>query len=174
MWKPDRKQWQLNDRHKGSLQGKNKIEAVETFGEAQVKLWRRGYDTRPPLVDFDSPDYPKFDLRYGDVPEAELPRGESLKDVSARVLPFWQNEILPLIVAGKKILIAAHGNSLRALVKHLEQISESAIESVNLPTGLPKIYTLDDKALAKNARYLGNADEVSARIQSVANQTKRT
>ena len=173
MWIPVRSHWQLNERHYGNLQGMNKIQAVETFGKEQVKKWRRGYDTRPPLVALDSPDYPKSDLRYRFVPEALLPRGESLKDVSARVLPFWQSEILPLIQQGQKILIAAHGNSLRALLKHLEQISEEAIEAVNLPTGLPRLYTLNDQGLAKDARYLGNADEVNARILSVANQTKR-
>ncbi len=173
MWIPVRTHWQLNERHYGNLQGKNKIEAVEKFGEAQVNKWRRGYDTRPPLVELDSPDYPKFDLRYRGVPEALLPRGESLKDVSARVLPFWQSEILPLIQQGQKILIAAHGNSLRALLKHLEQISEDAIESINIPTGLPRLYTLNDTGLAKDASYLGKAEDVNARIQSVANQTKR-
>ena len=173
MWIPVRSHWQLNERHYGNLQGKNKIQAVETFGKEQVQKWRRGYDTRPPLVELDSPDYPKSDLRYRYVPETALPRGESLKDVSARVLPFWQSEILPLIQQGQKILIAAHGNSLRALMKHLEQISEDAIEAVNLPTGLPRLYTLNDQGLAQDARYLGNADEVNARILSVANQTKR-
>jgi len=145
MWIPVRSHWQLNERHYGNLQGKNKIQAVETFGKEQVQKWRRGYDTRPPLVELDSPDYPKSDLRYRYVPETAL----------------------------QKILIAAHGNSLRALMKHLEQISEDAIEAVNLPTGLPRLYTLNDQGLAQDARYLGNADEVNARILSVANQTKR-
>ncbi len=173
MWIPVRKHWQLNERHYGSLQGKNKIEAVERFGEAQVNKWRRGYDTQPPLVDLSDPDYPRFDSRYRDVPPGDLPRGESLKDVSARVLPFWLNEILPLVRQGKKVLIAAHGNSLRSLLKHLEGVSEADIEKVNIPTGLPKFYCLDEAGLSKSSRFLGDADEIIARIQSVANQAKR-
>lgn len=174
MWVPVHKHWQLNERHYGSLQGKNKVEAVERFGETQVNKWRRGYDTQPPLVDPSDPDYPKFDPRYRDVPTADLPRGESLKDVSARVIPFWLNDILPRVREGKKVLIAAHGNSLRSLLKHLEQISEAEIETVNLPTGLPKLYSLDEEGLSKSCRFLGDADDVKARIQSVANQTKRS
>ena len=173
MWIPVRKHWELNERHYGSLQGKNKIEAVEKFGESQVNKWRRGYDTQPPLVDVTDPDYPKFDLRYGSIPEEELPRGESLKDVSARVLPFWLSEILPVIKQGKKVLIAAHGNSLRALLKHLESLSEAQIEAINLPTGLPKIYSLGSNGLASETRYLGDPEEIKSRIQTVANQTKR-
>lgn len=173
MWIPVRKHWQLNERHYGALQGKNKIEAVEQFGEAQVNQWRRGYAIQPPPVDFSDPDYPRFDARYASVPEKDLPRCESLKDVSARVLPFWLSEILPLIQQGQKVLIAAHGNSLRALLKYLENLSEDQIETVNIPTGLPKIYSLDTNGIAKDTSYVGDPAEVAARIQSVANQTKR-
>lgn len=173
MWIPEIKHWRLNERHYGALQGKNKVQSVEKFGEAQVHLWRRGYDTRPPEVDAASPDHPKNDPRYRGVPESEMPRGESLKDVVARVMPYWQSEILPQIKAGKKILIAAHGNSLRALLKHLEGVSDKAIEDINLPTGIPKAYKLNKQFLAEKTEFLGNADEIAARIQSVANQTKR-
>jgi 2,3-bisphosphoglycerate-dependent phosphoglycerate mutase len=173
MWIPVRKHWQLNERHYGALQGKNKIEAVETFGAAQVNKWRRGYAIQPPFVEVTDPDYPKFDARYASVPEGLLPRGESLKDVTDRVIPFWLSDILPLVRAGQKVLVAAHGNSLRALLKHLEGMSEEEIEAVNIPTGLPKTYTLDAAGLAKATSYVGDAADVQARIQSVANQTKK-
>jgi len=174
MWIPEIKHWRLNERHYGALQGKNKLEAVEKFGEQQVHLWRRGYDTRPPQVDPDSPDHPKFDSRYRDVPQSQLPRGESLKDVVDRVMPYWQSDIAPLLKAGKKVLIAAHGNSLRALLKHLEGVSDKDIEAVNLPTGIPKAYKLNKQLLAERSEFLGNPDEVRDRIVSVANQTKRS
>jgi 2,3-bisphosphoglycerate-dependent phosphoglycerate mutase len=173
MWIPVRKHWQLNERHYGALQGKNKVEAVASFGEAQVNKWRRGYAVQPPLVDVTDADYPKFDARYAGVPEQHVPRGESLKDVSARVLPFWLSDILPLIRSGQKVLVAAHGNSLRSLLKHLERLSEAEIEAVNIPTGLAKIYTLDADGLAKDTSYVGDPVDVQARIHSVANQTKK-
>ena len=173
MWIPVVKDWRLNERHYGALQGKNKIQAVEKFGDAQVHLWRRGYNTRPPEVDLSSADYPKNDPRYRSVPATELPRGESLKDVVARVLPYWEAQILPQLKSGKKVLIAAHGNSLRALLKHLEGVSDKAIEDINLPTGIPKAYKLNKQFLAERTEFLGNADEIAARIQTVANQTKR-
>ena len=173
MWLPVHKCWQLNERHYGSLQGKNKVEAVEKFGEAQVNKWRRSYNTRPPLVEVDDPDFPKFDARYAGVPANHLPRGESLEDVSARVLPFWLNDILPLVRQSKKVLIAAHGNSLRALLRHLEGLTEAEIEKVNIPTGLPKIYSLDAQGLANHTSYVGDPAEIEARIQSVVDQTKR-
>jgi 2,3-bisphosphoglycerate-dependent phosphoglycerate mutase len=173
MWLPIVKHWRLNERHYGALQGKNKLQAVEKFGEKQVHEWRRGYAVRPPLVETSDPDYPKFDARYRDVPAADVPRGESLKDVSARVMPYWESEIVPLIKAKKKVLIAAHGNSLRALLKHLEGLSEPEIEAVNLPTGVPKVYKLNDRMLAERAFFHGDPNEIKARIQTVANQTKR-
>jgi 2,3-bisphosphoglycerate-dependent phosphoglycerate mutase len=173
MWLTVVKDWRLNERHYGALQGKDKIQAVEKFGEAQVHQWRRGYATRPPLVEPGDPDFPGHDPRYAQVPMAALPRGESLQDVSARVLPYWQNEIVPLIKAKKKVLIAAHGNSLRALVKHLEGLSEPEIEGVNLPTGIPKVYKLDGQMLSAESHFHGDPDEVKARIESVAHQTKK-
>jgi 2,3-bisphosphoglycerate-dependent phosphoglycerate mutase len=173
MWIPVIKHWRLNERHYGALQGKDKIQAVEKFGKEQVHAWRRGYATQPPLVDVTDPDYPKFDPRYAGVPDADLPRGESLKNVSARALPYWQSEIVPMIKAKKKVLIAAHGNSLRALLKHLEGLSEPEIEGINLPTGIPKVYKLNERMLSAESRFHGDPKEVAARIQSVAHQTKR-
>lgn len=173
MWIPVIKHWRLNERHYGALQGKDKRQAVEKFGEAQVHQWRRGYAVQPPPVDLNDPDYPKFDPRYASVPEADLPRSESLKDVSARVLPYWQSDIVPMIKAKKKILIAAHGNSLRALLKHLEGLSEAEIEGINLPTGVPKVYKLNAQMLAAESRFHGDPKEIEARIRSVAHQTKR-
>jgi len=173
MWIPVVKDWRLNERHYGALQGKDKVQAVEKFGEAQVHQWRRGYATQPPLVDRNDPDFPGKDVRYQNVPPDELPRGESLKDVSARVLPYWEREIVPLIQARKKVLIAAHGNSLRALLKHLEGLSEPEIEGINLPTGVPKVYKLNDKMLSAETHFHGDPDEIKARIQSVAHQTKK-
>ena len=173
MWLPEIKHWRLNERHYGALQGKNKIQVVEKFGEQQVHLWRRGYDTRPPEDEVSSVDHPSHDPRYAHVPATEMPRGESLKDVVARVMPYWQNEIAPQLKAGKKVLIAAHGNSLRALLKHLEGISDKAIEEVNLPTGIPKAYKLNSRLLAERAEFLGDPAEVAARAHAVANQTKK-
>ena len=173
MWIPERKHWRLNERHYGALQGKDKVQAVKEFGEEQVHQWRRGYATRPPLVDESSPEHPRFDPRYKDVPPTELPRGESLKDVSARVLPYWESDVVPEIKRGKKVLIAAHGNSLRALIKHLEGLSEGEIEKVNLPTGIPKVYKLNVQMRAESSKFLGDPEELNRRIQAVANQTKR-
>lgn len=174
MWLPVHKHWRLNERHYGALQGKDKRQAVEKFGEAQVHAWRRGYHTRPPLVELDSPDFPGADPRYAGVPAGLLPRGECLKDVVERVVPYWLAEIVPLIKAGKKVLISAHGNSLRALIKQLEGLSEAEIETVNLPTGAPKAYKLDERFLAKSQRFLGNQAEIAAKMRAVADQTKRT
>jgi 2,3-bisphosphoglycerate-dependent phosphoglycerate mutase len=173
MWLPVVKDWHLNERHYGALQGKDKKQAVAQFGDAQVHLWRRGYATQPPMVEKSDPDFPKFDARYASVPEGELPRGESLKDVSARVLPYWEAHIVPLIKAKKKVLIAAHGNSLRALLKHLEGLSEAEIEGVNLPTGIPKLYRLNERMLAAESRFHGDPEEIKRRIESVAHQTKK-
>ena len=173
MWIPVHNHWRLNERHYGSLQGKNKVEAVAKFGEDQVQQWRRGYATRPPLVDDGSPDNPKSDPRYRDVPADELPRGESLKDVVDRVMPYWQSVIVQQLKAKKRVLIVAHGNSLRALLKHLEGVSDKDIESVNLPTGVPKAYKLNERMLSEKTQYLGNPDDIAKRIATVANQTKK-
>jgi 2,3-bisphosphoglycerate-dependent phosphoglycerate mutase len=172
-WLPVFKAWQLNERHYGALQGKDKVQSVAQFGEAQVHQWRRGYATVPPLVEKTDPDFPKFDPRYASVPDGELPRGESLKIVVERVLPYWQSAVVPHIKAGKKILIAAHGNSLRALLKHLEGMSDAEIEGTNIPTGVPRAYKLNDRLLSARHDYVGDPDEIAKRINTVVNQTKK-
>jgi len=172
-WIPVRRSWRLNERHYGALQGSNKADAVKKFGEAQVKQWRRGYATPPPPVDTKSPDYPRADPRYADVADADLPRSESLKDVLERVLPYWRGAIVPQLRDGRRVLIVAHGNSLRALMKHLENIVDDAIADVNLPTGIPRVYRLDADWKAVEARFLGNAAEIAAKIDSVQKQTQR-
>jgi 2,3-bisphosphoglycerate-dependent phosphoglycerate mutase len=174
MWLPVIKHWRLNERHYGALQGLNKAESVAKFGEAQVKDWRRGYATRPPPVDVSSSDYPLGDPRYADLTEDERPRSESLKDVLARVLPYWHGTLVPELMAGRRVLIVAHGNSLRALMKQLEGISDDAIAEVNLPTGSPRGYRLDAACTrALHADYLGDAAAIAAKAKAVAEQTKR-
>jgi len=174
MWIPELKHWRLNERHYGALQGADKKEAVEKFGAEQVHLWRRSYDVRPPQVALDSPDYPKFDPRYAGVREADLPRGECLKDVLIRVLPYWNEVIVPELKAGKKVVIAAHGNSLRALLKHLEGVSDADIPAVNLPTGVPKVYHLNAQMKADEAYFLGDQAELEKRIAAVKAQTGKS
>lgn len=171
MWLPVIKHWRLNERHYGALQGKNKKEAVAEFGEAQVKIWRRSYATPPPAVDLDSPEYPKGDPRYAGLDDADLPRSESLKDVLARVMPYWKNKILPDLKSGKRVLIAAHGNSLRALIKHLENVSDEEISGMDVPTAIPRAYRLDASFKAAEVRYLGDPAELERRIGAVKAQT---
>lgn len=171
MWIAEVKHWRLNERHYGALQGSDKKEAVARFGAEQVHLWRRSYDVRPPQVALDSPDYPKFDPRYAGIAESDLPRGECLKDVLMRVLPYWNETIVPELKRGKKVLIAAHGNSLRALLKHLENVSDADIPEVNLPTGVPKVYRLDAALKAKEAYFLGDRAELEKKIAAVKAQT---
>jgi 2,3-bisphosphoglycerate-dependent phosphoglycerate mutase len=174
MWVPVENSWRLNERHYGALTGLNKAEAVKEFGEAQVKDWRRGYATRPPPVGMESSDYPRNDPRYAALKDDERPRSESLKDVLARVLPYWERTIVPALHAGKRVLVVAHGNSLRALMKHLEGISDEAITEVNLPTGIPRAYRLDGtNTRSVEARYLGDESAIAAKAKAVAEQTKR-
>jgi 2,3-bisphosphoglycerate-dependent phosphoglycerate mutase len=173
MWIPVQKNWRLNERHYGALQGSNKADAVKKFGEVQVKVWRRSYATAPPPVASDSIDFPANDLRYAGVPQRDLPDGESLKGVLARVLPYWNDSIVPQLKQGKRVLIVAHGNSLRALMKHLENIGDEEIVELNLPTGIPRAYRLNADFKATEACFLGNAAEVQARIESVQKQTQR-
>jgi 2,3-bisphosphoglycerate-dependent phosphoglycerate mutase len=173
LWLPVFKSWRLNERHYGALQGKNKLEAVEKFGEAQVKVWRRSYDTPPPPVELSSEDFPGHDRRYKGVPEKDLPRSESLKDVLGRVMPYWEEAILPDLKAGKRVIIAAHGNSLRALLKYLEGVSDQEITEVDLPTGIPKAYRLNANWRAADARFLGDPEELQRRINAVKAQTKK-
>jgi 2,3-bisphosphoglycerate-dependent phosphoglycerate mutase len=171
MWLPVEKNWRLNERHYGALQGDDKKEAVAKFGEEQVLIWRRSYATPPPPVDLGSPDYPKSDRRYAGLTDAELPRSESLKDVLARVLPYWNGSIVPKLAAGKNVLIVAHGNSLRALMKHLEDISEQAIVELNLPTGVPRLYKLNGDFKSETVRFLGDAAEIEKKMNAVKHQT---
>ena len=171
MWLPVENHWRLNERHYGKLQGDDKIEAVKRFGAEQVNIWRRSYATPPPPVDLDSPDYPKADRRYANIPEADIPRGESLKDVLIRVLPYWEKHVIPKLAAGENVLITAHGNSLRALMKHLENISDQEIVNVNLPTGVPRAYRLNAQFKADEARFLGDASAIEKKMDAVKEQT---
>ncbi|MGB9673500.1 MAG: 2,3-diphosphoglycerate-dependent phosphoglycerate mutase [Anaerolineales bacterium] len=171
-WLPIINAWQLNERHYGALQGLNKAEMAEKFGEAQVKLWRRSYDVPPPPLDLDDPRHPRFDPRYAGLKPEELPRCESLKDTVNRMLPFWFSTIAPTIQSGKKVLISAHGNSLRALVKYLDDISEQDIVELNIPTGIPLIYELDAQLKPITHYYLGDEDMVKKAAEAVAAQGK--
>jgi 2,3-bisphosphoglycerate-dependent phosphoglycerate mutase len=169
MWLPVEKDWRLNERHYGDLQGLNKAEMAAKFGEQQVLVWRRSYDTPPPVLSPSDKRYEGPDPRYAGV---DVPRTECLKDTVARVLPYWNSTIAPTIRAGKRTLIAAHGNSLRALVKHLDDIGESEIVGLNIPTGIPLVYELDGNLRPLKHYYLGDADEVAQRIAAVSAQGK--
>jgi 2,3-bisphosphoglycerate-dependent phosphoglycerate mutase len=173
MWLPVEKSWRLNERHYGALQGLNKAETATKFGEDQVKIWRRSYDVPPPELTTDDERFPGKDRRYHDLTDAELPRTESLKDTRARFLPYWHGTIVPAIKSGKRVLIAAHGNSLRALVMHLDHIAEDEIVGLNIPTGVPLVYELNDKLEAVSHRYLGDQAAIEAAMAAVANQGKK-
>jgi 2,3-bisphosphoglycerate-dependent phosphoglycerate mutase len=173
MWLPVERTWRLNERHYGSLQGLNKTQTVEKHGAEQVKIWRRSYDIPPPPLPASDPGHPRFDRRYASVPAGELPSSESLKDTLARVLPFWNARIAPELQAGRNVLVAAHGNSLRALVKMLDQMSDAAIVELNIPTGVPLLYELDANLKPISSRYLGDAEAVKARAEAVAKQTEK-
>ncbi len=172
LWIPEYKHWRLNERHYGALQGLNKSEMAEKYGEEQVKIWRRSYDIPPPALTKDDPRYPGFDPMYKDVPENELPLCESLKDTVARVLPYWHEVIAPTIKSGKRVIVAAHGNSLRALVKYLDDVSEKDILELNIPTGIPLVYELDESLKPINRYYLGDPEEVKKAMEAVASQGK--
>jgi 2,3-bisphosphoglycerate-dependent phosphoglycerate mutase len=173
MWIPVEKSWRLNERHYGALQGLNKAETAEKFGEQQVHVWRRSYDVPPPELTPDDPRFPGHDPRYHDLSDAELPRTESLKLTGDRFLPYWHGTIVPALREGKRVLIAAHGNSLRALVKHLDHISDEEIPGLNIPTGVPLVYELNDNLEAVGHRYLGDQAAVEAAMAAVANQGKK-
>ena len=173
MWLPVERTWRLNERHYGSLQGLNKTQTVEKHGAEQVKIWRRSYDIPPPPLPQTDQGHPRFDRRYVNVPAAELPSAESLKDTLARVLPFWNARIAPELLAGRNVLVAAHGNSLRAIVKMLDQMSDADIVELNIPTGVPLLYTLDASLKPVSSRYLGDAEAVKARAEAVARQAER-
>lgn len=172
LWIPVEKSWRLNERHYGALQGLNKAETAAKFGEAQVLAWRRSYDTPPPALQAGDPRSPAGDPRYAGLAPAELPLTECLKDTVARVLPYWNGAIAPAVRAGKRVIVAAHGNSLRALIKHLDSVSDSDIVGLNVPTGVPLVYELNDDLTPRRHYYLGDADEVARRIAAVAGQGK--
>jgi len=170
MWIPTHRSWRLNERHYGALQGLNKAETAAKHGEAQVKIWRRSYDIPPPPLSADDPQHPSRDRRYADLTPSELPLTESLKDTVARFLPYWHSTIAPDIKAGKQVLIAAHGNSLRALVKYLDQTTEQEIVELNIPTGIPLVYLLDDDLQPVKSFYLGDQEAAQRKAAAVANQ----
>jgi 2,3-bisphosphoglycerate-dependent phosphoglycerate mutase len=172
MWIPVHRSWKLNERHYGALQGLNKAETAAKFGEAQVKIWRRSYDTRPPALSAEDERFPGHDPRYRDVPKDELPLTECLKDTVARAVPHWEQQIAPMVKAGKKVIVAAHGNSLRALIKHFDGISDSDIVELNVPTGIPLVYELSESLEAVNRFYLGDPETVAAAQAAVAAQGK--
>jgi 2,3-bisphosphoglycerate-dependent phosphoglycerate mutase len=170
-WIPVRRHWRLNERHYGALQGQNKAEATAQFGAEQVLQWRRGYRTPPPPLTLDDPRHPRHDPRYAGLPPDVLPAAECLADVVVRMLPYWHDAICADLAASVTVLVAAHGNSLRALVKHLDGIADDDIVGLNIPTGIPMVYELDDAFRPVGpSRYLGDPDEVRAKAQAVAQQ----
>jgi 2,3-bisphosphoglycerate-dependent phosphoglycerate mutase len=172
MWIPVERSWRLNERHYGALQGLDKAEMAARFGEAQVKIWRRSYDTPPPAVEKTDQRSPGNDPRYRSLSPSEVPLTECLKDTVARFLPYWHGSIAPAISSGKKVIIAAHGNSLRALVKYLDDVSDQDIVELNIPTGVPLVYELDAALKPLKHYYLGDQAAVEAAMQAVANQGK--
>jgi 2,3-bisphosphoglycerate-dependent phosphoglycerate mutase len=172
-WLPVTNEWRLNERHYGALQGLNKAETAAKFGEDQVKIWRRSYDIPPPPLTADDPRYPGHDPRYRGLTPQELPLTECLKDTVARFLPLWHETIAPKIQSGQRVVIAAHGNSLRALVKYLDNVSEADIVELNIPTGMPLVYELDDDLKPLNRYYLGDPEKVKAAMEAVAAQGKK-
>lgn len=172
MWVPVTSAWELNERHYGALQGLDKAETVRRHGEEQVLVWRRSYDVPPPPLADDDERHPRFEPRYAGIDPARLPAAESLKDTLARVQPYWDEHIAPQIIAGRQVMIAAHGNSLRALVKMLDGLSEEQILKVNIPTGIPLVYELDDQLRSRGSRYLGDLEAARRAAEAVANQAK--
>ncbi len=172
LWIPVTKHWRLNERHYGALQGLNKAETAAKHGEAQTKIWRRSYDIPPPPLTADDPRHPARDPRYAALSPAELPLTETLKDTVARFLPYWHETIAPAIKSGKRVIVAAHGNSLRALVKYLDNIDEQTIVELNIPTGIPLVYELDDDLRPIRHYYLGDPAAAAAAAARVANQPK--
>ena len=173
MWIPVHNTWRLNERHYGALQGLDKLETVERHGEEQVKIWRRSYDVRPPALSKDDPRAPHHDPRYAYLKPEELPLTECLKDTVKRVLPFWETTIAPAVRSGQRVLVASHGNSLRALVKYLDKISDEQIVGLNIPTGIPLVYELNDDLTPIRHFYLGDPAAIERATQAVADQTRR-
>ncbi len=172
MWIPVYRSWRLNERHYGALQGLNKSETAAKHGEEQVLIWRRSYDVPPPALTKDDDRYPGKDPRYKDLDEKDIPLTECLKDTVERFLPYWKDTIAPTIKSGKRVIIAAHGNSLRALVKYLDNISDEEIVKLNIPTGMPLVYELDEELKPVKHYYLGDPEAVKKAMESVANQGK--
>ncbi len=172
MWIPVHHEWRLNERHYGALQGLNKAETAQKHSEEQVKIWRRSYDIPPPALEKSDDRYPGHDSRYSHLAETDIPVTECLKDTVARFMPLWENTIAPTIKSGKKVIIAAHGNSLRALVKYLDNVSEQAIVGLNIPTGIPLVYELDDNLRPLKHYYLGDQTAIQQAMDAVANQGK--
>jgi 2,3-bisphosphoglycerate-dependent phosphoglycerate mutase len=171
-WIPVINAWQLNERHYGDLQGLNKAEMAQKFGEAQVKIWRRSYDVPPPALDLNDQRHPRFDPRYASLTPEQTPATESLKITLERVLPYWHSTLAPMIKSGTRVLVAAHGNSLRAMVKYLDNIPDAEIPELNIPTGIPLVYELDDDLKPIKHYYLGDAEAVAKAAAAVANQGK--
>jgi 2,3-bisphosphoglycerate-dependent phosphoglycerate mutase len=172
MWIPVHRDWRLNERHYGALQGLNKAQTAERYGDEQVLVWRRSYDTRPPALAADDERHPGRDPRYAALDRCELPLAECLKDTVTRFLPYWHQSIVPQVRSGKRVLIAAHGNSLRALVKYLDDVSAEDIVGLNIPTGMPLVYELDDDLKPLERYYIGDPDEVAEAMAAVAAQGK--
>jgi 2,3-bisphosphoglycerate-dependent phosphoglycerate mutase len=175
MWIPVHRSWRINERMYGALQGLDKAETAAKHGADQVKVWRRSYDIPPPALDENHPHWPGRDPRYRELEPAEIPRTECLKDTVERFLPYWQSEIAPAVRSGRRVLIAAHGNSLRALVKHLDNVSDEEIVDLNIPTGIPLVYELDQnlRPVERGGRYLGDAEAARKAAEAVANQAVR-
>jgi 2,3-bisphosphoglycerate-dependent phosphoglycerate mutase len=173
MWIPVHRTWRLNERHYGALQGLNKAETAAKYGEAQTKLWRRSYSVRPPALDPSDERFPGRDRRYAGLTPEQLPLTECLEDTVARFLPYWEDVIAPSIRRGERVLIAAHGNSLRALVKHLDRVSDEEIVDLNIPTGIPLVYELNDDLTPNRHCYLGNPEAIRAATEKVASQLKK-
>jgi 2,3-bisphosphoglycerate-dependent phosphoglycerate mutase len=172
LWIPVVKSWRLNERHYGALQGLNKAETAQKYGDEQVHIWRRSYDVQPPALTTEDERFPGHDRRYHDLTKDELPLTECLKDTVARFLPFWHETVAPAIQSGQRVLIVAHGNSLRSLVKYLDNVSDDEIVELNIPTGVPLVYELDDQLKPIKHYYLGDADEIKKAAEAVANQGK--
>jgi 2,3-bisphosphoglycerate-dependent phosphoglycerate mutase len=173
LWIPVEKSWRLNERHYGALQGLNKAETAAKHGEAQTKIWRRSYDIPPPPLAADDPRHPRFDPRYADLDPRDLPSTEALKNTVERFVPYWEGTIAPVIKSGRRVLVTAHGNSLRALVKYLDNVSDSDIVELNIPTGIPLIYELDDSLAPIRHYYLGDPEAAARAAAAVANQASR-
>ncbi len=172
-WVPIINSWRLNERHYGALQGLNKSETAKKYGDEQVHIWRRSYDTQPPKLTTDDERFPGHDRRYKDLTAEELPLTECLKDTVARFLPYWFDTIVPAVKSGKKVLVVAHGNSIRALVKYLDNVSDQEIVDLNIPTGVPLVYELDDELKPIKSYYLGDPEEAKRKAEAVANQAKQ-